>query len=539
MPRTILTTTAPGAQDQWALAGAPTSWEAVGRGSGDTSYIAATAAASLSDFFCGSASYPMPGFVTAVTLHYRMRQTIPGAGSVDVKIVQGGTPHTVGTVVLSGTTWTNGEVRVREDWVSGNRFAADEIADLGVGVESVVVPATGALQVSELWLAVEYWNGHMYYDPYWGVTPDLVTGPRMVTTAGTQPASITGSNYLRIDDTSAVDFRGYYHTLAEPLPYRQDYITEWELRCTLSNLAAADPEVFALLGGGIDGLSNFNLSAARFGGALKLGLYSPVSGGAIDPLNYPTLEPFDFDSKDIHIRIRTDRDSNPSTYGKVQVFVDYADIPLLETDFYHFPPGAPAFSTVALFGTISITTQVRMDVDYAGWRTFKKRGDTFRSWKNWDFGANSVIGNTTDADIVKPVEINPPGVMVGQSQHACALDVVDVTELCEVMNDSFTPDVGPTYKVDVIYKMDIAATEGELVVQRGSDLYYWDEGGGVWDPSFQSVTLPNQLVRTQFAAMTGINVTSPDQQLLVTVRRKTTAGPAYKIFVYKVHLDEE
>lgn len=540
MPRDILSTTAPGAQDQWAFTGAATSWEAVGYASGDSSYIVTGTATEKSDFFCGSAAQPLPNRVMAVTLHYRIRQTVPGAGTADVKIVQSGTPHTVASVALVGTAWMAGQVRIREDWTSLVRFVNADVGNLGVGVEATAVPASGELQVSELWLAVEYLDTHLLYDPFWGVTPDAVTGPRNFITAGGEPATITGSNYLRIDDTSAVDHRAYLNGFTEPLPYRQGYVTEWELRCTLSNLDVADPAAFAVLGVNIDGLAIVGLGAVRFGGDLQLGLRSAPLGGPLDPGAYLAMEPFNFDGHDLHVRMKIDRDDNPSTYGKVEVFLDYNDTPIMNPLFYDFSPGAPVLGSVAAFGTEQGAPHVcRMDVDYAGWRTYKKRGGTFHSWKSWDFGANSVVGDTTDADIVKPVEINPPGVQVGQSNHACLLDVADVAEPCELRNESFAPDVGPTYKIDVVYKMDIAATEGELVVQRGSDLHYWDEGGGVWDPSFQSVTLSNQLTRTRLAAMTGINVTAPDQQLLVTVSRKTTAGPAYKIFVYKVHLVEE
>jgi hypothetical protein len=340
-----------------------------------------------------------------------------------------------------------------------------------------------------------------------------------------------------MDDTSITDWRAYIHLEPAPLALRQGYITEYETRFTLSNLDAADPAAFAFPYAMVDGIRTVLLYAVRFGGVLQLGIIGGTAGIA-DPTQYLALVPFDFDGRDTHLRIKIDRDDNPSTYGKIQVFVDYAETPLLEELYYDVvSPGASGYAP-AVFGTEEDWT-ARFDLDYASWTVYKKRGDAFRGWADWNFSTNEIVASTTDPDIVKPVEIVPPGITVGQSEHACLLDVQAPVELCEVKNDSFAPAVGPTYKIDVIYKMDIAATEGELVVQRSSDLYYWDETGGVWDPNFQSVTLPNQLTRTRLAAMTGINVTVPDQQLLVTVARKTTAGSAYKIFVYKVHLVEE
>lgn len=266
MPRTILSTTAPGTLDEWGFTGAPTSWEAVAQSSDDSSYVSSSVGGNQSDFFCGNGAQPVPGRIMAVTLHYRMRQTTAGAGSTEVRIVQAGTPHVVDTVVLAGTGWTTGEVRIREDWTSATRFTGADVSALGVGLRTVVSPPSGELQVSQLWLAVEYWDSHWFYDPYDGVTPDAVTGPRNFTTAGTQPASITGSNYLRIDDTSIADFRLYFIAQLKPNPYRQDYVTEWEIRCTLSNLDAGSPAALAMLGTNVDGLADLIPTAVRLEG---------------------------------------------------------------------------------------------------------------------------------------------------------------------------------------------------------------------------------------------------------------------------------
>jgi hypothetical protein len=539
MPRQIIQTSAPGASDQWGLIGAPTSWEAVLRDSDDSSYIRSQTAAQVSDFFCGAGYTPVAGRVMAVTMHYRMRGTTAG-GSVDLAIVQSGTPQSVGTVSLPTTAWVEGSVRVREDWTSSTRFTSPDVAALGVEVTVNTVAPAGWLEVSKLWLEVEVVDHLNFYDPYDGVLPTAIVGPKTWLVSGTQPVAITGSNYLRIDDTSAAD-EAIFYRIGIPNPWRQDYITEYEYRIAFSNLDANPNSNFGVLGAINDGLANTVINFTRLSGVLHIGIYAGQLGPYSDPSNYVDLQPFDFDGRNFHARVVFDRDQTPVSYGKVEVFIDYSETPILSGLFYDAPPsGALPFSLVEAFGTETGGT-ARLDIDYLAVRSYKKLGQTFKAWEEWDFNSNAVVANLSDPDIVKPVTINPPGITAGQSRYALELDVQDSTQLCEVFQIDTLPDPSPqTYKIAVDYKMDQAVVEGELVVQRTSDLWYWDETGGVWSATFSSVTLPNSATRIRFAAMTGISVVDVSiDAIRVTVKAKTATPPAYKILVYKVFLDRE
>lgn len=539
MPRQIIQTSGPGSSDQWNFVGAATSWEAVLRDSDDSSYITSNTAAQVSDFFCGAGYAPVGGRIMAVTMHYRMRGTTPG-GSVDVAIMQSGTPRSVGTVNLPGTSWVEGSVRIREDWTSTTRFTSPDVASLGVEVTVNTVPASGALEVSKLWLEVEVVDHLNFYDPYDGVLPDAIVGPKVWIPSGTQPVSITGNNYLRFDDSSLSDEAIFYRTDPQ-VPWRSDYITEYEGRLTFSNLGAGATEEFGVLGAINDGLANAIILFVRLSGTLYIGIHSGQTGPYTDPANYIDLQPFDFDGRDFHARVVFDRDQTPVSYGKIEVFIDYNDTPIVSAFFYDAPPSPSIpFSLVDAFGSTTDGT-CYLDVDYVAIRHYKKIGQTFKAWQEWDFGTNGIAANLTDLDIVKPVTINPPGIQAGQSRYALELDVQDTPMLCEAFQIDTLPDPAPqTYKIDVDYKMDQAAVEGELVVQRTSDLWYWDETGGSWSSSYSSVTLVNSTTRNRFAAMTGINVTDVAVDAIqVTVKAKTATPPAYKILVYKVFLDKE
>jgi len=532
----------PGVDNAWSVAGAPTPWQAVAQASDDSSYVFGTVVGSKSDFQCGDAQAPLIGRVMAVTLHYRIMQTSSGSASVALKIMQGATPHLVGSVVLSGTLWTEGTIRIREDWVTATRFTGTELTDLGVGLE-LTGATTGEVRTSKLWLAIEFVDAAMFYDPYDGVLPDIVTGPRQMVTLGTSVASIV-SNYLQIAPGTSADYRAYFSVDPTTVEYRHDYITETEIRCTLVNSATLTNEAMFLHSAVQEntGLRSVFLYSVRIAGSEYLGLASDTS----DPFNisaYADIKPFSALGRDLHVRLKIDRDNTPSTYGKVEVFINYATTPTLSAWFESFVSGPAIWTLGNTFGTVRPgtslnTTEAR--IDHTSFKHYKKRGETFKAWKGWDFGANSIRGNTMDLDIVKPRLIEPPGVMVGQSQHACELDVQTPPLPCSAANSSVTPEVIPiSYKVDVIYKMDVAGKEGELRVQRLSDLYFWDETAGAWDPAPQAVTLANQLTRTQVAVMTGITVTAPNDRFFVTVDRKTAVGAPYKIFIYKVHLVEE
>ena len=539
MPRLIVPTSAPGTVDNWSLsASASSSWEAVRYGSGDDSFIYTATAGITSDFYCGSGWAPVGGRITAVTLHYRMRVSAATTANVNAIITQNSVQHVVGApVVLTNTTWQDGEIRVREDWTSGVRFTLAEVGALGAGLSVAVAPGAGNIEVSQLWLEVEYIDSMSCYDPFDGALPDAIVGPLDWLPVGTAPTAISVDKYLEITDISATSYKSYLKIITPLTQMRQDYVTEIETRAVIIDSVPSASIHAIMLCGMVDVDADVIVTAVRFSGTYYLGIsgsYNPAN-----PANYVQLEPFPYNGNDVHIRLVLDRDSDPSTYGRVKVFVNYADTPLLDAKTSDFP-NTTAPNPIIGFGTRNDAQSI-VKIDYLSWRHYKKRGNTFRHWNDWNFGGNVVSSESADTEIVRKITISPPGVTAGQSRNACVLDVLDPPALCEIFQHEQLLESAPTtYKIDIDYKMDIAATEAELVVQRSSDLWYWDEAGSTWQSTFQAVTMPNQLTRTRLAAMTGINVVSvDDDEIIVTVRRKTAVLPAYKILIYRVHLVKE
>lgn len=532
MPRTILDPTAAGTLSQWDVVGT-SAWQAVAKASGDTTYIYTNTPANITDLYCGSGWAPNGGRIVAVTLHYRMKRTTAFPASIDFAITQSTVSRAIGTVNITTDDWVDGHIRVRADWTSAVRFTRAEVVDLGVEVTANTVPTGGYLMISQLWLAVEYLDTYMVYDPFEGVTPDAALGDKIWLATGTEPYSINLDNYLEIDDTSAVAFGAFIYQQT-PL-ISDEYITEFELRVRLSNAGAGNipfGDLCALLSSHL-----VVLIPVRFAGINYLGIpYNSAGRGVIT--NYLDIQPFDFLAEDFHIHIIVDRDPDPSTYGKVQCFIDYADTPLLEVNFNDLIPTSPVTEWIG-FGTDStvLTSTIKMEIDYFAWRHYLKRGDAFRAFHDVICSTNTVYADSTDLDIVKPIMIDPPGITAGQSQHCGCLDVQDPTADCGVYQIKLLPQAAPvTYKLDVEYKMDSVGVEGEVTVQRASDLWYWDEGTSLWQAAFSSVTLLNSTIRAVANAMTAISTTDTADPIIVKIQRATAVLPAYKIFLYRVYL---
>jgi hypothetical protein len=224
MPNQILPTSGPGTSNQWSFVGADTSWQAVARGSGDASYIETLVGAAASDFFCGSGTKASTGRIVGITLHYRIRPTVPLTGAfVLFSLFQAGVQQVVSPAVPVPSGWVVGEFRIRESWTTpGSRPGLQELADLGVGVSLLAAPASGTVQVSELWVEVETVATPYCYDPFDGALPEALVGPLQWTTIGTQPVSLTPDHYLVIADTSPADLRMYYQVIPDEI--RSDYV---------------------------------------------------------------------------------------------------------------------------------------------------------------------------------------------------------------------------------------------------------------------------------------------------------------------------
>jgi len=537
MPQQVIPPSSNGTTVQWDLFGAGTEWEAVLRDSSDSSFIQTATFGALSEFNCGAGYQPVSGRIMAVTLHYRMRAINAGSGAVvDVQITRSGAPYTAGTVPLPTSNWVEGKIRLREDWLTSQRFTIDGVADLGIAVEVATAPTSGAVQVSQLWLAVEYVEGPYIYDPYSGLEPDGITGPLGWVKGGAAPTSITGDNYLRVDNYSP-NFLVY----GKPLPTAQfapRYITEVETGIRISNVNPTDQIL------GIAVLDEVprpvQLVALQVGGVQYLALTNNFVVSS-DLSQWPAVAAFNYEDEELQLHLKIDRDDLSGALGRVDVYVNYAETPLLSCSYYDFPEGSPLGGLAMGFGNPDVNC--RYEFDYFAYHWYLKRGDTFSGWKDSEFGGNEITADSSDADIVKPVEINPPGVLAGQSAYACFLDVQDTTEDCETTQTYLVPSAAPqTYKIDLDYKQD--TTTGfvvDVVVQRLPDLYYWDDVGKAWDPSYQSVSAPVSTTRSRASMVTGLSVPSVDNTLLITVKT-TVVGPSpasHTAWIYKVYLDEE
>lgn len=540
MPRLIVLTSADGAATDWFVS--PPSmpaWEAVLRGSleENSSLIYANAAAAKSTFVCGPGWRPLGGRIMAITAHYRARQSVAGAGaSINIIITQNGTEHIVDTLAFTTNAWTYNQTRVREDWTSSQRFTLADVGDLGVGVEIAAAPSSGRVEVGDLWLEAEYVDVPTVYDPYIGLLPSGVTGPLTWTSSGGEAASIDGDNYLFINDPNPADRRIFRQDNGFP-SLRQDYVTEIETRLIVDSTGPDLTRHFYTIARFYDSIKEVFLTALKVNGDYYIGIPgTPFNPN--DPDSYLALAPLDYLGKDTHFRLVIDRDPHIDTRGKIEVFVDYRDIPALECWYSMAPAAAPGNTTIEIGSTRLGICDVR--TDYISWKHFRKGGDTFRDWKDFEVADNNVKADQNDAEVVPLVNISPPGIIAGQSNLACRLELNVPFEECRVsqLHQLLKPPP-TTYGIEVEYRMDGTSGDGQILVQRASDMWFWDNGTSTWLPTFSSTILPYQATRTKYGAISKLE--SADNELIVTVMNDPLPGPifTYDILLYKVYLYEE
>ena len=549
MPRIILDTSGPGPVQDWDVLGPGTGWEMVKRGSGDAYRIQGDQSSQKGYFHCGAGWMPYYGEISAITLYYRMRLDTPGqsATAYATLLRNGIEQFQNGLLVLTNTTWVDGSVRVPHDYITGTRWNPEFVGDLGVGMFLWTPPVLGHVEVSELWLEVEYLDSTTVYDPSLNpVLPDFVTGDLQWVTNGTQLATITASERLQIFDNDPVDYRSYERT---ELYYPEQYVTEIETRLTFFfvpflvhtgffyYIAAYDTHERSVY------LVLYNIGDHYFVGLIGAGLDPD------DPSAYLASYQIDpFVGEDIYFRLVVDRDvdfdSDPP--GHVRVYLDYTDNAVLDVPYVDFPVTA---ANRLLFGTGDPLTGLTVDrsgvrVDYFAWRHYKKHGETFDRWRDIELGNNKVEADEGDPYIWKPVHIVPPGVTAGQSDYACKLEVADATEECSIRQYWQMLEESPrTYDLDVSYRMDVLGSDACVVVQRRSDHWYWDDIGKVWQAASTFVTLPNQMNRTTLTgAMTGITTLQPvppyayHEVFIVSIRKLSVVPSSYNVYVYKAHL---
>lgn len=527
--RHYIDTSANGANQDWQVNFGPTAYEAVLRGSGDTSYLSSSTGADVSDFVCGSGPAPPLGFVAAVIVRLRARTTdTTGGPQIKLDLLRSGAPVGAGvTFTYTNTNWQDQELRYVADPATAARFLSSGLGALGARVTTATAPTTGALRVSALWLEVEWVRSPEAYDPQTTSTPDALLGDMAWSTTGTQTAS-AATGELVIQDTSAADWREYTRSILE---YGSDYITEVAARLRVSTTAPGTAFIFRIARL-LDGAYDIDLCAFQEGTTPYIGL---ISGSAdrSDPTAYLATYQLDVTTTH-HYRLVVDRFGDPGGSLNVQVLVDYADMPVMEVLYTKFSTTATTelrfgSGDAALLSGLSTAT-----VDFFEWWHYDRTGD-WRYWYTIATGTNDVLINTADPFIVKPITITPPGIQTGQSERCCALVVSDLLEECSVRTYFPVPSGAGTYDLTVDYRIDTFSENAKVSVQRTSDHYYWNDGGSVWQAAATDVTLPYAPTRTRTTFMTGITTATPDQ-LIIKFRNDVGAALPHTVYLYKTDL---
>jgi len=529
--RHYIDVTADGSNQDWSAQYASTAWEAVLRSSNDTDWIEADTLAHRSDFTCGDGATPELGLVTAVTVHYRAR-TSATSGTPDfiVDVLRAGAQLTAGQTVAPtvGLNWVDGSYRVEIDSATSARFVASGLTDLGCMVEVTTAPTSGYLQVTELWLEVEWLRSPAFYDPvHFAALPSAIVGTMKWANTGTQAAAIA-SNRLRLTDASTTDWKAYQYTIPE---YGVDYVTEATTRFSLTSTLTSSAFVYHALtvdDGTYQVELNCFLDAA---GDERIGLTTDGLDRS-DEAAYLDTAYLDW-TDDHHYRLVIDRDDNMDTTNHVRVYVDYSETPALEA-FVSDLTGTSG-SAVLGFGTGSTAEQTALcvaDVSFVDWWSYLK-DNSWRHWHTLGVGNNTVAADTADTFIARPVLVQPPRIWTGQSEWCCILQVPDLTDECSVWTYFATPDALRTYDVSVDYRVDTLATGAKIQVQRASDHYYWNNGGSAWQAAAADVSLSYSPIRTRVAAMSSISTTA-GERLIIKVRNDVAAGSTHNVFVYKL-----
>jgi hypothetical protein len=546
MPSVIVDTSGPGPIQDWDVLGPGPGWEMVKRGSGDTYRIQGDQLSQKGYFHCGAGWMPYYGEISAITLYYRARLDTPGqSATVYPTVIRNGLEEFHGPVVLTNNNWVDGSVRMKQDFIVGTRWTPEFVGDLGVGMFLWIPPAVGHVEVSELWLEVEYIDSTMVYDPTLNpVLPDFVTGDLSWATSGTQLATITVAEDLQIFDNAPLDYRSYER---QELNYPEQYVTEIECRMECFFVPFVTHTGFFYYIAAYDDhdrsvyLVLYNIADRYYVGLIGAGLDHDDPNAYFDSVQ---IDPFI--GEDLYFRLVVDRSEEIGSMGRVKLYMDYTDNEVLDVAYASFPATA---ADRLLFGTgdpltALVAQRCGVRIDYFAWRHFKRQGETFDRWRDVEQGTNQVVADTSDPYIWKPIEIVPPGITAGQSEYACKLEVSDASVECalqqywQVLEE--TPD---TYDLDIDYRMDTLGATAGVTVQRRSDHYYWNDTTNLWQPGPFSVTLPNQMNRTRLAGvMTGITVLHPvfpypyDEVFIVSLGKLSAVPASYNVYVYKAYL---
>lgn len=517
--------------NSWTVHNKPTGHEAVLRGSGDNYYISHATFAELSGFACDIGSVPELGIISGISVHIRHRATAVGGGQIQFTVLNGGAPIAGAGTETPTTSWTDSVYRSAFGAFTGLRYTSADLNALEAAVAVTVAPTAGELQVSEMWLELEWALSPERYDPTLGAIPTAIPGDMIWNTTGASAGGLVLSQ-LRILDTSAVTWRAYWRAMLE---YGEPYVTELAARLTITTTTTGPAFIFRIA---LVDDATHQIDLCAFLDAAGDEYIGIATGGADrnDPAAYLATYQLDW-TADHHYRIVIDRDDDLDNSQNVQVLVDYAATPVIEVN-YFLCTGSTGSAEIQ-FGSGSAALPVSQSttyIDFYDWWHYKKQAN-WRYWYPTNVATNEVQINSTDASIVTPITITPPGITTGQSNTCCVLDVNDLTDECSIRTYFPVPDVFGTYNVAVDYRMATAAEDAILIVQRTSDHYYWNNGGAAWQAAAASVTLVTSATRTRVTAMTNIQTATPDN-LIITVRNDVGAGAAHEVYLYKVDVRE-
>ncbi len=525
-----LDVSANGASQDWIVQYAESAVAAVQRDSSDLHYIESSTLNDVSTFECADGPYPELGFISAITVHHRMRTTsLVGAPTVDIDVLGAGSALSGGATITPTLDFITAAYRIDVDVVAGARFTPAHLADLGITVTCSTAPTTGHIEIVGLWVEVEWSLSPEFYDPvHHVVTPDSILGQMDWIPSGSQAAAIVGTQ-LVLTDVSGIGWKNYTRGI---LQYGSNYITEVSTRFTLSGAGTGFCYRAALVD---DATIAVDLCCfVDTAGNRRVGLITPGLDHDDSAAYFDSVELDWTDSH--HYRLVIDRTVDPGDSFNCRLYLDYADSPILDVNYFKFvgSVGSPFIQ----FGTgdaVLNTGMIVASVDFIDWRHYRKAGSNWRYWHCTEIDNNTVQVNTTDSAIVKPITITPPGITTGQSQHCCALSVQDLTDECSIRTYCPVPSSFDTYDLTLDYRVDTFPETAKLLVQRTSDHYFWNEAASVWQAAATDVTVPYSPIRVRTTLMTSITTTAPDN-LIITVRNDTGAAAAHTVLVYKVDL---
>lgn len=548
MKHQIVDLVASGATQQWSFIGEPSAWESCIRGSGDTSYIHDDVLAHVAQLTVAQGTVPTFGFVSGLVVCFRYRVTnVAGGPTIGVSLIHNALTESGYTYTPADTTWQDIRLKLVGHVPGGipTRFVSADVADLTIAFDVTVAPGPGEeIQVSEAWLDVEFCDVPEFYDPVTtGVTPDAMAGYLAWNTDGAEAQAILLAGILYFEDTSNVDFRRYWRGL-EQYRYPTDTEITLDFWCLGFGGVAPDATCVLRLAKVEDGARSIWLTLVQ--DRTGLGVFQwhlGLTGGGLDVNDVTTyIASHQLTTAETgalnYVKLNICRDEDPGMPGIVSVEMNhepiltahYRDFPVTAAQSMGFGTGDPG--DAGAFGQAAF-------LNFWAWRHYQAAGPKFAAWEQDVGTTNTVVQNSTDYAVAHFVPVPGPylGMQVGQSNYCCELAVVDPAALCSVYQLWRFPDAVTAYNLFLDYRVTVFGQAAEVLVQRTSDFYYWDQAIQNWVAGQISTTLPAAMTR-QYGHATMTNILSGVDPDGLLIRIRCIGGaPAHSVMVYKVLLE--